>query len=124
MPAQAALSGIELNFNGDFAANYAVRTSVNGGADATLTSYASISISGDASDPKLLVAHIGNRADTRKVVIIHQVGSPAVATAPGRRETVGTWGNTANQITTIRFTGTGPNDFPIGTRLTVYGPAN
>jgi hypothetical protein len=84
---------------------YADRYSVNGGSDATGTSLnkgvrgSGVPVSAFFND------FIINNASNEKLVIRHlnYVSTAGAATAPSRRETVGKWANTSDQITDITW---------------------
>ena len=84
---------------------YADRYSVNGGSDATGTSLnkgvrgSGVPVSAFFND------FIINNASNEKLVIRHvnYVSTAGAGTAPNRRETVGKWSNTSNQITNITW---------------------
>ena len=91
-------------FNSDNATNYADRYNINGGSDATGTSLnkgvrgSGVPVSAFFND------FIINNASNEKLVI-RQVNyvSTAGVNVPNRRETVGKWSNTSDQITNITW---------------------
>ena len=93
---------LKVSFNNDSGSNYARRRNINGGSDAT--SVSQTSLNQDGSLVKLFGnAFIINNASNEKLCIFHSVreDSSGAANAPNRRETVGKWTNTSNQITEI-----------------------
>jgi len=90
-------------FNSDSGSNYADRYNINGGSDATGTSISQGVRGSGVAYRAFFNDFIINKADKEKLVIRHVV-YPTVSgagTAPSRRETVGKWANTSDQITSI-----------------------
>jgi hypothetical protein len=93
---------LRVSFNNDSGSNYARRRSINGGSDGVRTSQTSLDQDGGLV--KLFGnAFIINNASNEKLCIFHSVreDSSGSGNAPNRRETVGKWANTSNQITEI-----------------------
>tara|TARA_R110002073_G_scaffold119381_1_gene260609 strand:+ start:973 stop:2055 length:1083 start_codon:yes stop_codon:yes gene_type:complete len=115
----------DMRFNGDSGSNYADRYSINGGSDATGTSISQgvrgtgVAVSAFFND------FIINNASNEKLVIRHitYVSTAGAGTAPNRRETVGKWANTSNQITSIDWVENsgGAGQMDIGSFVKVWG---
>jgi hypothetical protein len=90
-------------FNGDSGTNYADRYSINGGSDGTGTSISQGVRGSGVAYRALFNDFIINNASNEKLVIRNVVYPTAsgAGNAPSRRETVGKWANTSNQITSI-----------------------
>ncbi len=115
-----------LTFNSDTGTNYTSRTSLNGGADATVTGAANIDLgSAGTAENANYVIYIINLAAQEKLGIAHllRTATAGSGTAPERREMVLKWANTAAQITTITLTQTSGN-LLAGCRMTVYGTSD
>jgi len=110
-------------FNGDAGSNYAARYSVNGAADVTRTSRTWLDVESGGQDAKMLNMFIINNASNEKLVIFHQVdfGSSGATNAPARREGVGKWVNTSNQITEINLKQLDAGDYTAGSIIKVWG---
>ena len=112
-------------FNNDTGNNYAFRSSHNGGSDSTDTSQASLKWTNTSgSDSKEFhTMHVINEASKEKLVISEGIiqATAGAGNAPGRRENVGKWANTSNQITRVDITNGGAGDFAEGSEVTVYG---
>ena len=112
-------------FNNDTGNNYAFRSSHNGGSDSTDTSQASLKWTNTSgSDSKEFhTMYVVNEASKEKLVISEGIiqATAGAGNAPGRRENVGKWTNTSNQITRVDITNGGAGDFAEGTEITVYG---
>ena len=112
-----------ITFNGDTGNNYSMRASVNGGADTTGTSAASINPAISTANRMFWVGTIINVAAQEKILVSqfgHRGGAGA-ANAPAKAEIIGKWVNTTDQITSITFTNAGAGDFLAGSVVTVYG---
>ena len=111
-------------FNGDTAANYAIRSSDDGGSDATSTSIPEIYayITGGTSEA-FINTYIVNTAAQEKLTMteIVEQNIAGAGTAPQRRELVGKWANTSNQITSIKVFNDGTGDFDTGSSIKVWG---
>ena len=110
-------------FNGDAGSNYTSRYSINGAADVTRTSRTWLDIESGGQDAKMLNMFIINNASNEKLVIYHQMdfGAAGAANAPNRREGVGKWANTSNQITEINLKQLDAGDYAAGSILKVWG---
>ena len=93
-------------FNGDSGGNYADRYSINGGSDGTGTSLTTGVRGLGCPYRAFFNDFIINNASNEKLVIRHAIYPPTSGSgsAPSRRETVGKWANTSNQITSIDWT--------------------
>lgn len=112
-----------LTFNSDTGANYAARTSNNGGADATATSQSNVGLfQATAANPLFILAEVTNTTANEKLIIssMQEVATGA-GSAPGRLEAVAKWANTSAQISTVTITNTGTGDYAIGSKLIVLG---
>ena len=112
-------------FNNDTGSNYAFRSSHNGGSDSTDTSQASLkwtNTSGSDSQ-ELHTMFIVNVAAKEKLVISDGIiqATAGAGNVPGRRENVGKWINTSNQITRVDITNGGAGDFDTGSSIKVWG---
>ena len=115
-------------FNGDDGGsnnNYARRGSINGGNDITTTDDDEINWSHDTNTAKYLNMFVINISDKEKLCIAEYMdyGSSGAGTAPNRIEWVYKWVNTSAQISSVKLYNNKArsNDFPIGTRLKVWG---
>ena len=115
-------------FNGDDGGsnnNYARRGSINGGNDITTTDDDEINWSHDTNTAKYLNMFVINISDKEKLCIAEYMdyGSSGAGTAPNRIEWVYKWVNTSAQISSVKLYNNkaSSNDFPIGTRLKVWG---
>ena len=117
-------ASMELTFNNDTGSNYARRRSQNGGTDNTSTSRANIDIGfGDTTDETAFFdMYIINKSDKEKLLISElNATSSGAGNAPHRREIVGKWTNTSNQITRVDITNPDSGSFNTGTILKVWG---
>ena len=96
---------LDLTFNSDTGNNYAIRGSNNGAADGTGTSAPSIIDNyGFGGHPHFINMFVINNTSNEKLMIGHSISqsTAGAASAPNRRELVGKWANTSNQITSIQ----------------------
>jgi len=93
------------NSSVDTGNNYAMRYSTDGGADATSTSRANL-IPTTGSSNHFLNMFVINNASNEKLFIVHTIAqnTAGATNAPSRRELVGKWVNTSNQINVIKLT--------------------
>lgn len=113
-----------LTFNADTGANYAIRVSQDGGADATAGSATSISAFTTAAATRIFVElEIINIASEEKLIIGANTsrGTAGAANTPQRRAIHCKWANTSNAISTVTFTNTGTGDYAIGSQVVVLG---
>lgn len=116
-----------MQFNSDTGSNYAWRESSNGASDSTSTSTTRFMTgAGYIGSGEVVqgVYNITNIASEEKLGIgeINESNASGAGNAPNRRETVGKWANTSNQITSIQIikhSGTG--NFAVDSEVTVYG---
>ena len=112
-------------FNNDTGNNYAFRSSHNGGSDSTDTSQASLKWTNTSgSDSKEFhTMYVINEASKEKLVILEGIiqATAGAGNAPGRKENVGKWANTSNQITRVDITNGLSSYFAEGSEVTVYG---
>lgn len=115
----------------DTGSNYAHRYSTNGGADSTGTSQSNGIRTGygTTNEHGFIVGSITNQASYEKLLISHLVhdnGSTGAGNAPQRRETVGKWANTSNQINIaqVNNSDSGSGDFAVGSEIVVLGCDN
>ena len=112
-------------FNNDTGANYARRGSINGGSDITTAPDNEINWSHDTNSAKYLNMFVMNKSDKEKLCIAEYMdyGSSGAGNAPNRIEWVYKWANTSAQITSVKLYNNqaSSNDFPIGTKLEVWG---
>lgn len=113
-----------LRFNNDSGANYAERSSSNGGADGTGASGVNVGFTQSAStNSRIGVAEITNTSAQEKLVSIHIVenNGAGAANVPTRAEEAAKWANTSVQITRVDLINTGTGSFAAGSRLIVLG---
>ena len=94
----------QTTFNNDTGSNYAWRYNDDGGSDGTSTSTSSAGFHYGAHQVHVS-AYIVNSASKEKLywaTITYSGGNAAASTAPVRRELVGKWTNTSDQITSIQ----------------------
>lgn len=103
--------------------NYALRRSSDGGGDSTLTNRSEINQSPGGQNLKFVQGYIANFATKEKLIMEHYCdsNSSGAGAAPGRRETVAKWINTANPIDQIEILQTGAGDFSSGDELVILG---
>ena len=99
-----------MTFNND-TTTYSIRNSDDGGTDATSVSQSNIELFGAITTPIFVNMFILNISANEKLVISHTVNqnTAGAGTAPGRRELVGKYDNTAAQITEIDLDSTSGN---------------
>ena len=107
----------------DTGSNYAMRYSVFGGADTTLTSTNKFLITGGSSaDPELNVTYIANKSDKEKLIISHRsYGIPGASNPPKRFEFVSKWSNTSNPLDVVNFYQGGSDQYASGSEVVVLG---
>lgn len=114
-----------VTFNNDTGNNYASRLSTNGAADATTTSAGVLQLDTNAVAQDVYAEIFAvNIASQEKIPIWHsgERGATGAANAPNRREGVGKWANTTDQITRVDVTqNAGTGDFAIGSEVIVLG---
>lgn len=110
-----------LRFNSDTGNNYDWRSSVNGGADSTVSATSGIEITDAQSQDNFAVIDVQNVAAEQKSIVSNAIRMPAAGTAPGRVESVGKWTNTSNAISSVTITNTGTGDFDTGSEVVVLG---
>jgi len=101
-----ASSNVNYVFNDDTTGTYAQRENANGGTDGTQTQITNTdNLTNSGTGTFFTNMFILNNASNEKLWINHGMQATAGATnAPTRRETVGKWVNTSNQITKITST--------------------
>ena len=115
-----------LTFNNDTGSNYAIRFSNNGANDGSNHSQAGLdhSTGGTVQLDHFATFTIRNIGSEEKLVIGHTVEQEATGagTAPNRKEIVGKWANTANQITRVELTNSrSGHDFASGSEMVILG---
>lgn len=111
-----------INFNSDVGANYATRSSNNGGADVNGASVSEIALEATGTGQFFADLFVVNEVNRDKLVIEHSV-SPTLlgaGTAPNRSERVAKWDNVVSLITEITLklnTGT----LNVGSTIKVWG---
>lgn len=115
--------GTQIRFNNDSGANYATRSSANGGADGTATAQTSAQITGTAATAQFATLDVVNVATQEKLMTatVSESGTAGAANAPDRRVFAGKWANTANQITRLDVINSGAGDFASGSEVVVLG---
>ena len=111
-------------FNEDTGNNYANRYNSNGGSDSTSTSGSSLFT--NSTGPQLSefgVAYISSVADQEKLMISHAVGQGGAGAGndPDRRDTVGKWANTSDNITSVNCYNSDTGDYASGSEVVVLG---
>ena len=111
-----------VRFNNDSDNNYSNRYNDNGGSEATQSNASSILLGGDNNND-YMTSYIINKSDKEKLAITHSINSntAGAGTAPTRREIVGKWTNTTDQITRIDVINGNTGDFASGSELIVWG---
>ena len=108
----------------DTGSNYADRNSVDGGSDGTNTSGTAIGVGGGGSTGgEFFNCFVINNTSNEKLFIIHSVkqNTTGAGTAPRRKEVVGKWSNTSNQINIVDYLQSESGSFDTGSFLTVWG---
>ena len=112
-------------FNGDSGSNYADRYSINGSSDSTGTSLTKGVRGLGCPYRAFFNDFIINNASNEKLVIRNVIYPPTSGSgsAPSRRETVGKWANTSNQITSIDWVDNsgGAGQMDTGSIIKVWG---
>ena len=116
------ISGV-INFNNDTSSSYARRRSSNGVSDSTETSHASIDVRGGETKNRFENLFIINNASNEKLVIGNgaYAGDVGAGTAPDRTEFVAKWSNTANQITSVKWTNGDGGSYGTSSIIKVWG---
>ncbi len=96
-------TNINYQFNGDTGTNYADRESINGGTDATgINNTTTNNLTNTGTGTFFTNMFIVNNSSNEKLWINHGMqATTGAGNAPARRETVGKWTNTSDQITRI-----------------------
>jgi len=113
----------KVRFNGA-TSNYAFRSSLNGGSDGTDTSegYINIGTSFTGTADIFGIMSITNKSDKEKLVISECMATQSGAgNAPERKEVIGKWAETSNQITSITVHNSGSGSYDTGSYITVFG---
>jgi hypothetical protein len=113
-----------MTFNNDTGSNYALRRSIDGAADGTLTSQSLIKCeSSEIVEDLFFNMFIINNASNEKLTIMHANYNSATgaATAPRRHEYFGKWANTSDQITEIDIDNASGGSYDTNTILKVWG---
>jgi len=108
----------------DSGSNYADRNSVDGGSDGTNTSGTAIGVGGGGSTGgEFFNCFVINNASNEKLFIIHSVkqNTAGAGTAPRRKEVVGKWSNTSNQINIVEYLQSEAGSFDTGSFIKVWG---
>ena len=113
----------KIRFNGA-TSNYAFRSSLNGGNDGADASegYINIGTSFTGTSNILGIMNITNIASEEKLVISECIGAQSGAgNPPERKEVIGKWAETSNQITNITVHNSGSGSYDTGSYITVFG---
>jgi hypothetical protein len=108
----------------DTGSNYADRNSVDGGSDGTNTSGTAIGVGGGGSTGgEFFNCFVINNASNEKLFIIESVkqNTAGAGTAPRRKEVVGKWSNTSNQINIVEYLQSESGSFDTGSFIKVWG---
>ena len=110
-----------MRFNGDTGTNYAHRVSLSGGSDLTGTSEPNAQFGSDNGD--FGISYIVNIGTEEKLYIGNAIDGLAngAGNAPERREIVGKWVNTTDQITSVKIRNSTAGDYLTDTNITVLG---
>ncbi len=113
-----------LTFNGDTAANYGRRSSVNGAADVALTSQTSIQAWALQTNLQYFyncfIRNVGTREKFLNAKNV-ELGTAGAATAPQRVEFTGKWRNTVSPIVKIDIDNDNTGDYLAGSFIRVWG---
>lgn len=115
--------GINIRYNNDNGNNYALRISVDGGADITANTTSAPDYHG-AVGAALQTGELNiiNISGSEKLTYAHGETTVAgVANAPTRRFAVTKWSNTSTQINRIDLINAGTGDYAIGSEIIVLG---
>jgi len=112
----------QINFNNDTSTNYAVRQSVNGGADSTAVSGGVLDIWQGYKD-EFYVINVINISTEEKLFIGHvmEKNTTGAGNAPIRSEYIAKWANTSDAITEIDVTNNGTGDYAIDSNISAHG---
>jgi hypothetical protein len=113
-----------MRFNNDSGANYASRSSANGGVDGTAGSATSMGLSVTASaTTRVSRIEILNIPSAEKLMIgqTAETNTAGAANVPGKAEVANKWANTTDPITRIDIVNIGTGDFAIGSECVVLG---
>ena len=112
------------NSSFDTGSNYASRSSENGGADGTNTSFPYNQLSPSTSLSELFaVGYWANYASKEKLVQVWATKreTAGAANAPSRKESVGKWANTSNVIDRLRVNENGSGTINTNSEMVVLG---
>lgn len=116
---------IRLQANNDGAANYALRSSVNGAAESTAGNQSGrfVFLHTTSSDPSFGIGTIANFSTREKLAMHHSTdsGGAGAASAPNRRQEVGKWANTVAAISSLQGINISGGDMDIGTEFVLLG---
>ena len=111
--------------NSDSSANYALRRSVNGGADSATTSDNRLFSTHNSKSiqTRFIQGHIANKSDTEKLGIFHvnEKASGGSGTAPSRIEGVGKHVQTSSALNELQLFNDEAGSFDTGGELVVLG---
>lgn len=113
-----------VRFNNDTGNNYSRRVSDNGAADSTATSASSIGAIDAVADGPVNVRMLTTNVAAQEKIIEFQGyrrGTAGAGNAPARREGLGKWANTSDQITRVDVINDSTGDFAIGSEVVVLG---
>jgi len=112
-----------LQFNNDTGSNYAIRVSVNGGADATSVSQTSLNLFTAVAGPVQAQVYVTNVATVDKIAtaMVTTRSTAGAAASPQRRDLVMKWANTSDQITRVDVKQADTGDMASGSEVIVLG---
>ena len=112
-----------MTFNNNTDQTYAIRESVNGGTDTTNINLSNTdNLTGTVTGSIYADVDITNISDKEKLFISEGMESVSGSgTAPERKELVGKWVKTDQQITTIKANNGGTGSYKEGSQLIVWG---
>ena len=110
-------------FNSDSGTNYSRRQSSNGSEGTGINQTLVLAGWGETGETTYVNSYVINIADEEKLVITHLIanGTNGSANVPNRREIVGKWTNTSDQITNVEVFNNDLGDFASDSELVVWG---
>lgn len=112
-----------LRFNSDSGNNFAYKQNADGGSDNNQTSQNHMNTTGNVGAfNHYFNSFVVNKSDKEKLVITQGVdtNTSGVSNVPRRREVIGKWANTSDNITSVQVVDLNPYDFS-SARLKVWG---
>ena len=121
--ASSNLDNVKIRFNNYSDSSYAYRHNSNGGSESTNTSDSGFNYVGtNAAHNHYVNMFVVNKSDKEKLAIIEQVRTDTGASnTPTRKEVVGKWAKTDQQIVRVTAVNGGSGDFASGSYIKVWG---